>query len=106
LSRYLNGDEQLKQIGGLIPISTVLAFGGNALLPDPDKKDVRAEAFARALMQVMPLRAGIIILRIEATRDRIPPETLDVLVAETQGYIGYLISRASHNAMTDDGEVR
>jgi len=100
-----------------LPLPTVLAFGGNALLPDPDKKDARTEAFARALMQVMPLRAGIIILhgnsprglillRIEATRDRIPPETLDVLVAETQGYIGYLISRSLHNAMTDDGEVQ
>lgn len=43
----------------------VLAVGGNALLPDPDnpdEQDVRAEAFARALMQVMPLRAGMVLL--------------------------------------------
>ncbi len=39
-------------------------------------------------------QVGMIMLRIEATRDRIPPESLDILVAETQGSIGYLLSRA------------
>jgi carbamate kinase len=39
----------------------------------------------------------MILLRIEATKDRIPPETLDVMVAETEGSIGYLLSRALRN---------
>lgn len=40
---------------------------------------------------------GMILLRIEATKDRIPPETLDVMVAETQGSIGYLLTRSLRN---------
>ncbi len=39
-------------------------------------------------------QVGMILLRIEATKDRIPPETLDIMVAETQGSIGYLLSRS------------
>jgi carbamate kinase len=91
------------------PPPIVLAFGGNALLPDPndpDAQEERAEAFAQALTLLLPERAGIvlvhgngpqvgmILLRIEATRDRIPPDTLDVMVAATQGSIGYLLSRS------------
>lgn len=90
----------------------VLAFGGNALLPNalsPDAQVERAEAFARALGALLPRRAGMalvhgngpqvgrILLRIEATRDRIPPETLDILVAETQGSIGYILAKALRN---------
>ncbi len=86
----------------------VLAFGGNALLPDPMNpaaQTERAGSFAEALKLLLPQRAGMtlvhgngpqvgmIMLRIEATRNKIPAETLDILVAETQGSIGYLISR-------------
>jgi len=99
-----------------LTLPTVLAFGGNALLPDPNNPETqesRAEAFARALLMVMPKKAGMvllhgngpqvgmILLRIEATRDQIPPESLDVLVAETQGSIGYLLSKALRNAMVN-----
>lgn len=41
--------------------------------------------------------AAMILLRMEATKDRIPAETLDVLVAETQGSIGYILCRALRN---------
>ncbi len=92
----------------------VLAFGGNALLPDPEDPvgaEARAQAFARALLLVLPEDAGLvlvhgngpqvgmILLRVEATRDQIPGETLDVMVAETQGSIGYLLSRSLRNAL-------
>ncbi|OPX82310.1 MAG: Carbamate kinase [Methanosaeta sp. PtaB.Bin087] len=43
-------------------------------------------------------QVGMILLRIEATQDRIPPEPLDVLVAETQGSIGYLLARTIRSA--------
>ena len=87
----------------------VLAFGGNALLIDPRSpasQDDTAKAFAQAVklliteMDGMVLvhgngpQVGMILLRIEATRDRLPPETLDIMVAETQGSIGYLLSRS------------
>jgi carbamate kinase len=90
----------------------VLAFGGNALLPgalSPGAQVERAEAFSRALLLLLPPRAGMvlvhgngpqvgrILLRIEATKERIPPETLDILVAETQGSIGYLLAKALRN---------
>ncbi len=86
----------------------VVAFGGNALLPDPldpSSQGARARALAGALSLVNPAgegmvlvhgngpQVGMILLRIEATRDRIPPEPLDVMVAETQGSIGYLLAR-------------
>ncbi len=94
----------------------VLAFGGNALLPDPDDPsgaEERAEAFAAALLLLLPEHAGLvlvhgngpqvgnILLRVEATRDRIPAEPLDVLVAETQGSIGYLLVKALRNVLAE-----
>jgi carbamate kinase len=92
----------------------VLAFGGNALLPDtrrPTLQEERSEALSDAIRVLLPANAGMalvhgngpqvgmILLRIEATRDKIPPETLDILVAETQGSIGYLLARALHESL-------
>lgn len=88
---------------------TVLAFGGNALLLDPrspSSQEETAASFARAVRLLMAEeegmvlvhgngpQVGMILLRIEATKDQIPPETLDIMVAETQGSIGYLLSRS------------
>jgi len=97
----------------------VLAFGGNALLIDPRSpasQEDTAKAFAQAVklliteMDGMVLvhgngpQVGMILLRIEATRDRLPPETLDIMVAETQGSIGYLLSRSLRNEIPN-GEI-
>lgn len=94
----------------------VLAFGGNALLPDPrnpDAQEENARAFAEGLKLLLPKdsgmavvhgngpQVGMIMLRIEATRDRIPPESLDVLVAETQGSMGYLLTRALRSSFLE-----
>jgi len=91
----------------------VVAFGGNALLPDPDDPtgaDARANAFAAGVGLMLPERAGVILvhgngpqvgtllLRTEATRDELGSVPLDVLVAETQGSIGYLLTRALRNS--------
>jgi len=46
---------------------------------------------------------GAALLRVEAARDEVPISPLDVLVAETQGSIGYLLSRALHNALSGNG---
>lgn len=73
----------------------------------------RAESFAKALRLLLPKNAGMalvhgngpqvgmILLRIEATRDRIPPETLDIMVAETEGSIGYLICRTLRSSIPE-----
>ena len=95
---------------------TVLAFGGNALLLDPRNpitQEKTAVAFAQAVRLLMNQdegmvlvhgngpQVGMILLRIEATRDRIPPETLDIMVAETQGSIGYLLCRSLRNEIPE-----
>jgi carbamate kinase len=96
----------------------VLAFGGNALLPDPfhpEDSEERARDLARSVLLFLEGASGVvlvhgngpqvgtILLRVEATRDRLPPEPLDVLVAETQGSIGVLLARALHNAVREEG---
>ncbi len=113
----------------------VLAFGGNALLPDPfhpEQQEEHARELAEAVLLLQrrpPVRSsgsaatdapsagpgglvlvhgngpqvGMILLRVEGTRERIPAEPLDVLVAETQGSIGYLLSRALANALAGHG---
>ncbi|MCK9585535.1 carbamate kinase [Methanothrix soehngenii] len=95
---------------------TVLAFGGNALLLDPRNpatQERTAVEFARAVRLLMNQgegmvlvhgngpQVGMILLRIEATKDCIPPETLDIMVAETQGSIGYLLCRSMRNEIPE-----
>ncbi len=93
---------------------TVLAFGGNALLPDPfqpEEQERHARELARVVAHLLERSSGLvlvhgngpqvgmILLRVEAARERLPVEPLDVLVAETQGSIGYLLSRSLRNAL-------
>lgn len=96
----------------------VIAFGGNALLPDPfhpEEQEERAADLARALLLFEPEQRGLvlvhgngpqvgmILLRAEATLGQLPREPLDVLVAETQGSIGFLLTSALRNAFADAG---
>ncbi len=96
----------------------VLAFGGNALLPDPfhpEEQEERARELAQAVLLLLERspglvlvpgngpQVGMILLRVEATRGRLPVETLDVLVAETQGSIGVLLARVLQNALRAHG---
>jgi carbamate kinase len=96
----------------------VLAFGGNALLPDPfnpEGQEERARDLARSVMLLLEScsglvlvhgngpQVGMILLRSEGMSGQLPSESLDVLVAETQGSIGYLLSRALRNALRAQG---
>ncbi|HAX81953.1 MAG TPA: carbamate kinase [Actinobacteria bacterium] len=91
----------------------VVAFGGNALLPDsgdPAVAERNAVAFAHAVLRLMPDDTGIVLvhgngpqvgnalLRNEAGAEEVHPSPLDVLVADTQGSIGYLLGRSLRNA--------
>lgn len=104
-------DSPLPAAGGGPP---VVAFGGNALLPDarvPGAASAQAEAFAEAMLTLLPDDSGVVLvhgngpqvgallLQNEAGRAEVPASPLDVLVAETQGSIGYLLSRSLHNAL-------
>lgn len=86
------------------------------MLPDPQNpnaQEEKAHAFAEGLKLLLPKDAGMVIvhgngpqvgmilLRIEATSDRISPESLDILVAETQGSIGYLLTRALRSSFPE-----
>ncbi|NYT01771.1 MAG: carbamate kinase [Methanosarcinales archaeon] len=99
----------------------MVAFGGNALWPDPGypgSQEERADRFSEALFRLLQEgegaalvhgngpQVGMILLRIEATRDRFPPESLDVMVAETQGSIGYLLARSLRSALARRGRVQ
>ena len=94
----------------------VVAFGGNALLPDardPGAAAALADAFAEAMLALLPDDSGVVLvhgngpqvgallLKNEAARGEVPASPLDVLVAETQGSIGYLLSRSLRNALSE-----
>lgn len=96
----------------------VVAFGGNALLPDsadPHGAERNAAAFAAALTMLLPDDVGVVLvhgngpqvgrglLRAEAAHHEVPVDPLDVLVAETQGSIGYLLARSIGDALHGSG---
>ncbi|WKZ81755.1 MAG: carbamate kinase [Acidimicrobiia bacterium] len=99
----------------------VVAFGGNALLPggeEPGAAARNAAAFAEVVLQLLSPDAGLVLvhgngpqvgealIRNEAAATEAPPSPLDVLVAETQGGIGYLLERALLNALSRVGAPR
>lgn len=90
---------------------TVVALGGH-LLGDLDRPSTqhamvdKARAVAKALSPLLASKSGLLVvhgngpqvgielLRGEIARARVPPFRLDVLVAETQGSMGYLLACA------------
>jgi len=98
----------------------VVAFGGNALLQPEDRGTVadqlrRADAAAEWLSGLVARgwrllivhgngpQVGQAMMQMEAAVDKVPPGTLDVAVAETQGSMGYLLELALRNRFSRDG---
>jgi carbamate kinase len=98
----------------------VVAFGGNALLRPEDagtleEQQKRAEEAARWLLPVLNRgyelivvhgngpQVGNILIQVEESADRIPPQTLDVCVAQTQGSMGFLLESAMANVLSAAG---
>lgn len=97
----------------------VVAFGGNALLEADDEGTVaeqlqRAESAAGWLAQLVARgwrllivhgngpQVGQAMIQMEAAVDKVPPGTLDLAVAETQGSMGYLLDLALRNRFTEE----
>lgn len=101
---------------GFVPKVAVVAFGGNALLPkDSDGTQEEQETLAREaaawLVDIVKQgyelvvvhgngpQVGNIMIQVEQSVLQIPPITLDVAVAETQGSIGFLLQAAIRNEL-------
>jgi carbamate kinase len=94
----------------------LIAVGGNSLIRAGEKGTVaeqRANARRTAVAIVNLIRrdyrlvithgngpqVGAALLRSERTSDQVPPHTLDVCGAATQGEIGYLLAQALHDEL-------
>ncbi len=94
----------------------LIAFGGNALVErgeDATQREQlrRADALARTLAGIVADGAGLVLvhgngpqvgdalIRVESSVISVPPLTLDVCVAESQGSIGFLLEKALRNAL-------
>ncbi|HEX8171633.1 MAG TPA: carbamate kinase [Thermoanaerobaculia bacterium] len=103
----------------------VVAFGGNALLRPEDRgtqeeQIARAKQAARWLAEIVRRgyklivvhgngpQVGNILIQAEEASTKIPPQTLDVCVAQTEGSIGFMLQQAIRNrleAIGSAGEV-
>src|SRR5438309_1505445 len=98
----------------------VVAFGGNALLRPEDhgtqeEQIARAKQAARWLAEIARLgyklivvhgngpQVGNILVQAEEASTKIPPQSLDVCVAQTEGSIGFLLQQAVRNRLESIG---
>jgi carbamate kinase len=94
----------------------VVAFGGNALL-QPGDRGTQEEQIARArqasrwlgdivhqgwrlvLVHGNGPQVGNILIQAEEASTKIPPQTLDIAVAQTEGSMGFLLQQAMRNRL-------
>src|SRR5437867_11859073 len=99
----------------------VVAFGGNALLR-PEDRGTHAEQIARAKqaegwLGELALRGyhllvvhgngpqvGNILIQAEEASTKVPPQTLDLAVAQTEGSMGFLLQQAIRNRLESIGQ--
>lgn len=98
----------------------VVAFGGNALLRPEDQGDSRRELenARTAVRQLLPVlnrgyelivvhgngpQVGNLLMQAEVAAERVPPQSLDVCVAQTQGSMGFLLELAFDNELKAAG---
>lgn len=105
-----------------MPKTMIIALGGNAIL-QPGQRGTVAEQTANirtSCQQIAEIirrgyrvvlihgngpQVGNLLLQNELARDRVPPMPLDILDAETQGEIGYLLQRELQGALQEQGPV-
>jgi carbamate kinase len=98
----------------------VVAFGGNALLRPEDRgtqeeQIARAKQAARWLAEIVRYgyrlivvhgngpQVGNILIQAEEASTKIPPQSLDVCVAQTEGSIGFMLQQAIRNRLESIG---
>jgi carbamate kinase len=102
------------------PKLAVVAFGGNALLRPEDRgtqeeQIARAKQAARWLAEIVRHgyklivvhgngpQVGNILVQAEEASTKIPPQSLDVCVAQTEGSIGFMLQQAIRNRLESIG---
>jgi len=98
----------------------VIAFGGNALLRPEDRgtheeQVGRAKQAARWLAELVTRgyrllvvhgngpQVGNILVQAEEASTKIPPQSLDIAVAQTEGSMGFLLQQAIRNRLESTG---
>jgi len=98
----------------------VVAFGGNALLRPEDRgtheeQIARAKQAARWLVELVVRgyrllvvhgngpQVGNILIQAEEASTKVPPQPLDVAVAQTEGSMGFLLQQAIRNRLESIG---
>jgi len=98
------------------PKLAVVAFGGNAMLRPEDRgtqeeQIARAKQAARWLAEIVRHgyrmlvvhgngpQVGNIIVQAEEASTKIPPQSLDVAVAQTEGSMGFMLQQAIRNRL-------
>ena len=98
----------------------VVAFGGNALLRPEDRgtqeeQVARARQAARWLAEIVRAgfkvivvhgngpQVGNILVQAEEASTKIPPQSLDVCVAQTEGAMGFMLQQAIRNRLDSIG---
>jgi carbamate kinase len=102
------------------PRLAVVAFGGNALLRPEDRgtqeeQIARAKQAARWLAEIVRYgyrlivvhgngpQVGNILVQAEEASTKIPPQSLDIAVAQTEGSIGFMLQQAIRNRLESIG---
>jgi carbamate kinase len=106
-----------------LPSRLLVAIGGNATHPENIRgtSDEQKELAARTAQALLPLAqldnelilthgngpvVGKILMRQALTSQRIPPMSLDICVAHSQGGIAYLLVQALENALREVDNAR
>ena len=107
----------------IIPRRLIVAVGGNALdtgegKGTPAEQKGVAAATARTMLPLLELdnqlvivhgngpQVGKLLLANAIARERLAPQSLDILVAQTQGALAYILSQAFENALRKAGNPR
>jgi carbamate kinase len=94
----------------------VVAVGGNSLIEDPKRPELSQQwdAVRKTCRQIAEMvvdgwhvivthgngpQAGFILRRVELASDKVHSVPLDIIVADTQGSIGYMLQQALDNSL-------